>query len=228
MLHTYRNQKEIFRLWFEFLKRAYQADKSLVPTKQKNRMKRIYAEWGDVELTRFDDWWESNADNLFSEPDVEVITDRLEIETFSEADYLTVVIPRNLSMQQIRKRLDQKFPKTRTQPKAKFQINTSSKIHGKEGLRYALRVYDLLQDGKKAWEVFDTIEEQDLVFTEKWKYTRRKLRESSTASKWRFRKGVDVRTPSEGDGYYRIPQLVSRNKLLAQRIIKSVSEGRFT
>lgn len=57
--------KEAYRLWYEFLKRAY-ADKTI-------RVKKaIYADWGDIENTHFRIFWERMGDKLLDSPSVEL------------------------------------------------------------------------------------------------------------------------------------------------------------
>jgi hypothetical protein len=50
---------EPYRLWFEYLKLAYQDPDIKVD-------KRIYKSWGDIENLKFDDWWSDHWRDLFA------------------------------------------------------------------------------------------------------------------------------------------------------------------
>ncbi len=49
--------KEATRLWFEYLKRAYQNPKIDVDSN-------FYSAWGDVGNTKFDTWWKEHQAEL--------------------------------------------------------------------------------------------------------------------------------------------------------------------
>ena len=51
--------KEAYRLWFEFLKRAYMSPSVTVDTA-------FYEKWGDVEHTKFEHWWKAIGSELFN------------------------------------------------------------------------------------------------------------------------------------------------------------------
>ena len=62
--------KEAYRLWFEFLKRAYALPTTSVDTN-------FYQKWGDVEHTKFEHWWKAIGSEQFNPKPkgVELVTD---------------------------------------------------------------------------------------------------------------------------------------------------------
>jgi len=53
-----RGKKEVYRLWFEFLKVVKSDSAQTVDAKK-------YKRWGEVEYRKFDPWWEKNWRRLF-------------------------------------------------------------------------------------------------------------------------------------------------------------------
>lgn len=67
---------EPYRLWFEYLKFAYNHPdyKSLIDN-------RIYESWGDVANEKFNDWWDRNWRKLFAIPaSIEILKNATEQE----------------------------------------------------------------------------------------------------------------------------------------------------
>lgn len=79
--------KEAYRLWFEFLKRAYTTPNLVVDTT-------YYAKWGDVANTKFEHWWKATGSELFNP---KVIGVQLVSKGKPNSDCLLVSIPKSLT-----------------------------------------------------------------------------------------------------------------------------------
>ena len=79
--------KEAYRLWFEFLKRAYTTPNLKVDTA-------YYEKWGDVANTKFEHWWKAIGSELFNPKvtGVELATDGK-----PNSDCLLVSVPKSLT-----------------------------------------------------------------------------------------------------------------------------------
>ena len=91
--------KEAFRLWFEYLKRAYHAPNVKVDTK-------FFEAWGDVANTKFEAWWKTHGHVLFPQSKAQV---ELVKRYLSDAEHVHVSVPMSLTpteaANQIRKAL---------------------------------------------------------------------------------------------------------------------------
>lgn len=65
-----KSKKQLFRLWFEFLKMA-QKEESLADNLWSSAA--FYADWGDIAGVKFDDWFKDHS-HLFGDTDVQVIS----------------------------------------------------------------------------------------------------------------------------------------------------------
>ena len=84
-----REKREPYRLWFEFLKTALGDPEVRVD-------RSIYAEWGNVEDTAFNPWWDKHWRDLFAEPikTIAVLHSKEEFDTsLADPNYLVVRIP---------------------------------------------------------------------------------------------------------------------------------------
>jgi hypothetical protein len=77
--------KEAFRLWFEYLKRAYQSPNVHVDSK-------YYYAWGDVANAKFETWWKAHGDVLFPRSKVEITKRYL-----SDAECIQIKVPMSLT-----------------------------------------------------------------------------------------------------------------------------------
>ena len=77
--------KEAFRLWFEYLKRAYQSPNVHVDSK-------YYDAWGDVANIKFETWWKTHGGVLFPRSTVEITKRYL-----SDAEFIQVKVPMSLT-----------------------------------------------------------------------------------------------------------------------------------
>lgn len=69
-----KSKRQLIRLWFEFLKMA-QKEEALTDNLRASAA--FYADWGDIEGVKFDDWFKDHR-HLFGETDVHVITQKTE------------------------------------------------------------------------------------------------------------------------------------------------------
>lgn len=91
-LNKYENS--VYFLWWEFLRRNVDYEKCC-KSDGKGRLKRLYADFGNVHATDFKTWWQtdSRGSNLFAEevlPKFEVISDHSEATKDSQVVYLRV------------------------------------------------------------------------------------------------------------------------------------------
>lgn len=69
-LPAIQSQKQIYRMWFEFLKMAHK-EPDHVENLQRSR--EYYEPWGDVTTMKFDEWWKGHK-HLFGETAVRKVT----------------------------------------------------------------------------------------------------------------------------------------------------------
>jgi hypothetical protein len=118
-----REKREPYRLWFEFLKTALKD-----PTVSVDR--KFYAEWGNVEDTAFNPWWDKHWRDLFAEPikTVAVLHSREEFDgSLADPNYLVVKIPVSTRARPRNKELqsaieDELRSSPRPPPKSRFVI----------------------------------------------------------------------------------------------------------
>jgi hypothetical protein len=77
------------KLWFEYLKLAYQSD-DLEVQSALNKSKTRYAKWGDIGELDFNEWWDTHR-GLFEEPAVRLVTNKRDVS--DELDGLAVFSP---------------------------------------------------------------------------------------------------------------------------------------
>ncbi len=136
-----REKREPYRLWFEFLKTALKD-----PTVSVDR--EFYVEWGNVEDTAFNPWWDQHWRDLFAEQieTVAVLHSREEFDaSFADPSYLVVRIPLSTRARPRNKELqsaieDELRSNPRPPPKSRFVIaaKRSMKL---DLLRAMLRLY---------------------------------------------------------------------------------------
>lgn len=91
-LPAIQSQKQIYRMWFEFLKMAHK-EPDLAENLQ--RSKGYYEPWGDVTSLKFDDWWTGHK-HLFGETAVRQVSS---ISNSSNA--INLAIPLNLPVSKV-------------------------------------------------------------------------------------------------------------------------------
>lgn len=142
---------EAYRLWFEFFKAA-KTDRGI------SVKKTAYADWGNVGLLQFDDWWNTKCQKLFAvESGAEEITsDRQWATHSSNVNRLTLSVPLDCNvrdtLEDIRAILAQKAAGTR----ARIQRGASGALYSISAknlkyphLRQLLRIYQYWLDSGK-------------------------------------------------------------------------------
>ncbi len=165
--------KEAFRLWFEFLKRAIQ-DKSVKINKS------FYKEWGDIENTKFNDFWAANGDMLAAKKHVELANNKI------TEDCLLVSVPLDLTPTQAANELrallmeHYKSIKHKSIIRREYSINAHTEIKVSSYRAY-LHTYDAQQrllENNSAVTIKELLEEVRrfyLARTEKWSKSKRKV-----------------------------------------------------
>jgi hypothetical protein len=142
---------EPYRLWFEYLKLAYQDPDIKVD-------KRIYKSWGDVENLKFDDWWSDYWRDLFAvETGIRVMERDETIGNSNSAIAIRVPLSldANTAIQELRELLFENGIGNREAPrvKGKFAL-TEGSVQGFEkqmnSARCMLRLYGYWLKHEKA------------------------------------------------------------------------------
>jgi len=89
---TIQSQKQIYRMWFEFLKMAHK-EADLVENLHYSR--EHYQPWGDITSMKFDDWWKGHK-HLFGETTVRQVTSVL-----NSPNSIHLAIPLNLPVTKV-------------------------------------------------------------------------------------------------------------------------------
>lgn len=152
-LPAIQSQKQIYRLWFEFLKMA-QKEPDLAENLR--RSKGYYQPWGDVTSVKFDDWWKSHK-HLFGEISVRQVN-----SVSSSPNAIHLAIPLNLpvtkvlaevkrlveecqSRQLIKKGIDPNSLKSMHSGFGVFELSTGVEIRGRT-LHEIQLLYQFWQD----------------------------------------------------------------------------------
>ncbi len=209
-----KHDKRIYRLWFEFLKRAYQAD---VVVDQK-----ICRDWGDVLNTPFKEWWERHWVDLFSEQESApriLSGDRIPKSKNSTRVYLEIPINKPITtvLDEIKDVIKPCFDQHRVGRKgafpstAKFQITTGAEIRI-ESFRMILRCYHLKQQGVRTKDIPDGIRTRIMELQSRQRKDGRRL----------ATEGVFA-----SDEEMNINRYAQRYVKQAKTIIKNVASGEF-
>ncbi len=145
--------KEPYRLWFEFLKRA---------RSQGLEISRDYAEWGDTNIS-FRSWWTERGSKLVSV--VARGVDLATAETLHDSNYYLFAIPKHLSPRQTReeaerlmKRLKAEHGQMKLNARWILSEDTSPKLESYRVYLHTLDCYDkvvkmALKDGRSRSDV---------------------------------------------------------------------------
>jgi len=168
--------REAIRLWFEFLKRAYQS-----PTI--NVDKKFYKAWGDVGNTKYENWWKEKGKELFPYNKVEIVERYL-----SNAGTLKISVPLALTptvaANQLREVLMLHYERIGHSPKPQqsFALTDGAEIKV-SALRAYLVTYDAntkLEQSLKLQRVpakllLSEVRRFYLARTHKWQHTKRNV-----------------------------------------------------
>jgi len=168
--------KEAFRLWFEYLKRAYQSTNVQVDTK-------YYDAWGDVANAKFETWWKAHGHVLFPISKVEIVKRYL-----SDAESVQVKVPMSLTptqaANQLREALIEHYQAFDHVPKPKrtYALTVDAEIKV-SAFRAYLVTYDAqvklaeqCKDGVvPAKELLNEVRKYYLARSHRWRNTKRKV-----------------------------------------------------
>jgi hypothetical protein len=207
--------KRVYRLWFEFLKRAYQDDSVSVD-------ENFYGDWGDVLNTKASDWWEEHWKDLFAEEESTakiLLGNEAPLTPHSAKLYLEVPInkPLNNVLNEIKELIKPSFEMVKTGRKriypstARFQVTQGAEIDI-DSFRMMLRCYHIKTQGIRTKDIPNKVRERILKIQER---QRREGRREATA-------GIFASEDNES-----LNRSVQRYIQRANRIIKNVANGDF-
>ena len=211
-----KHDKRVYRLWFEFLKRAYEADDVTVDTD-------FYAVWEDVADVRFTEWWDAHWIDLFAERDTSPrVLGPGEAAPPNDDDtvlYLEIPINKPITtvLAEIKELIQPSFEEVKVGRKraypstAKFQITQGAEIRV-EVIRMMLRCYHLKQQGVRTRDIPEGVIRRILDLQERQKAGGRQL-----ASKGVF----------ASDAWENTNRYVQRYVKQAKAIIRNVASGEF-
>lgn len=145
--------KEPYRQWYEFLKRA---------KARGMKVSRDYAEWGDTSMG-FDRWWKSHGSKMFT-----IVSNGVDLATeatINDDNYYLFAIPKHLSPRQTRdeaeklmKRLKAEHGQYKLNAKWRITEDAALKLESMRAYLHALDCHDKLikkaiEEGKTAKDV---------------------------------------------------------------------------
>lgn len=134
-----QSQKQIYRMWFEFLKMAHK-EAGLIENLQGSYL--YYQPWGDVTSMKFDDWWKGHR-HLFGETTVRQVTS---VSSSQNAIYLAVplnvpvtkvlaevkrLVEESQTQRLVQKGIDPKSLKSLHSGFGSFELTTGVEIRGR-------------------------------------------------------------------------------------------------
>ena len=220
--------KEAIRLWFEFLKRAYQAEHIKINAS-------YYQPWGDVKNTKFETWWKANADHLFPNRKVEITKRYL-----SDAAVVNVSIPIVLTpteaAAQLRKLLIEHYEAIDHKPKPQrmFTLTEGAEIKV-SALRAYLATYDanqkLMAHGKMtrvpAKLLLEEVRRFYLARTHRWQHTKRKVEVLPMALAGAVTYEATTDTVSSSSDDVSAERAVRRYLAIANNLVEAAARGDF-
>lgn len=210
-----KHDRRVYRLWFEYLKRAHQSDEVLVD-------KEFYSDWGDVLNTNFSDWWADHWTDLFAEREStpRILSDE-PTDSLNTTTKLYLEVPINKPITAvlaeikhvIKPRFDKKlvgrkggFPST-----AKFQITQGAEIRV-PAFRMMLRCYHLKDQGVRTKDIPEDVRERIAKIQARQKKENRKLASQGTFA---------------GNAQETLNRNVQRYIKQSKAIIRNVAAGEF-
>jgi hypothetical protein len=220
--------KEAIRLWFEFLKRAYQSPNVKVDIK-------AYEAWGDVANTKFETWWREYAEQLFPKRRVE-ITQRY----LSDALVVNVSVPMALTptvaAAELRKVLIEHYKAIGHAPKPQrvyaFTEGAEIKV---SALRAYLATYDANQKLIASEHVTHVpaklllaeVRRFYMARTHKWKHTKRTVEALPMALAGDIVYHADTDAVSSNCSDIGAERAVRRYLAIANRLVTAAASGDF-
>jgi hypothetical protein len=220
--------KEAIRLWFEFLKRAYQAEHFKINAS-------YYQPWGDVKNTKFETWWKANADHLFPNRKVEITKRYL-----SDAAVVNVSIPIVLTpteaAAQLRKLLIEHYEAIDHKPKPQRMFTLTEGAEVKvSALRAYLATYDanqkLIAHGQMtrvpAKLLLEEVRRFYLARTHRWQHTKRKVEVLPMALAGDVTYEATTDTVSSSSDDVSAERAVRRYLAIANNLVEAAARGDF-
>jgi hypothetical protein len=220
--------KEAIRLWFEFLKRAYQAEHFKINAS-------YYQPWGDVKNTKFETWWKANADHLFPNRKVEITKRYL-----SDAAVVNVSIPIVLTpteaAAQLRKLLIEHYEAIDHKPKPQRMFTLTEGAEVKvSALRAYLATYDanqkLIAHGQMtrvpAKLLLEEVRRFYLARTHRWQHTKRKVEVLPMALAGAVTYEATTDTVSSSSDDVSAERAVRRYLAIANNLVEAAARGDF-
>ena len=220
--------KEAIRLWFEFLKRAYQAEHFKINAT-------YYQPWGDVKNTKFETWWKTNADHLFPNRKVEITKRYL-----SDAAVVNVSIPIVLTpteaAAQLRKLLIEHYDAIDHKPKPQRMFTLTEGAEVKvSALRAYLATYDanqkLIAHGQMtrvpAKLLLEEVRRFYLARTHRWQHTKRKVEVLPMALAGAVTYEATTDTVSSSSDDVSAERAVRRYLAIANNLVEAAARGDF-
>jgi hypothetical protein len=220
--------KEAIRLWFEFLKRAYQAEHFKINAS-------YYPPWGDVKNTKFETWWKDNADHLFPNRKVEITKRYL-----SDAAVVNVSIPIVLTpteaAAQLRKLLIEHYEAIDHKPKPQRMFTLTEGAEVKvSALRAYLATYDanqkLIAHGQMtrvpAKLLLEEVRRFYLARTHRWQHTKRKVEVLPMALAGAVTYEATTDTVSSSSDDVSAERAVRRYLAIANNLVEAAARGDF-
>jgi hypothetical protein len=221
--------KEAIRLWFEFLKRAHDADGVVVNSK-------YYAAWGDVANAKFETWWKQHGDQLFPHRKVELAQRYL-----SDAEVVNVTVPKALTpteaAAQLRQLLIEHYSAIGHKPKPHRVYALTERAEIKvSALRAYLATYDAHERVRgthhgvrvPAKLVLAEVRRWYLARSQRWQHTQRKVEGLPTAlaGNLQYDAATDSVTVRGGDDVA-AERAVRRYLAIADNLVRAAARGDF-
>ena len=220
--------KEAIRLWFEFLKRACQAENITVNTKH-------YQHWGDVANTKFETWWKAQAEQLFPYRKVEIMQRYL-----SDAAVVNVSVPMALTptaaAAQLRQTLIEYYKASGHTPKPQrvYTLTQGAEIKV-SALRAYLATYDANQKIMASEHIghvpakllLAEVRRFYMARTHKWKHTKRGVESLPMALAGDIVYHADTDTVSSRSSDIGAERAVRRYLAIGNRLVAAAAGGDF-
>jgi len=216
--------KEAYRLWFEFLKRALDEDRSSVDLK-------IYSEWGDVENYSFTKWWREVGERITAKP---IVTAEIVEKGSADEDSYLIKVPKSLTSTQISNEVRRMLIEIDHQPIKQSKVRLSD---GFQIRPFVYRAYLHTYDAQKKLEELSNngkVQKRDLLIAVRKFYLNKQKRYSNNIFKVdEIPDGLfgdfDPRNPDDYDVLRdrQVTANVARYLTEAENIIKAVKVGRF-
>jgi len=216
-----QHEKRVYRLWFEFLKRAYQDNEINVDEE-------FYEDWGNVVDVNFNDWWEDHKVDLFGERKGKprILSDSLEsMQTDDAIIYLEVPINKQIKtvLKEIEETIRPSFSsehfgrKSAFPSTAKFQVTQGVEVRI-PAFRMMLRCYHIKKSGVRSDKIPKKVRDRIKVIE-----GRQQVRKGKVTIEW----GAFKMKDDDDKNVTKDKRNVHRYIQQARKIVRNVAKGEF-